>query len=68
MLKSTQCIDTFNQAITMSLIRPLGKLAFGAYLNHITILSFRQLTKKQTSPLTNVEIVSEKMNFCLFSS
>ncbi|XP_027204153.2 nose resistant to fluoxetine protein 6-like [Dermatophagoides pteronyssinus] len=59
---STGRAKAFNQAITISLIRPIGKLAFGAYLNHITILSFRQLTKKQTSPLTNVEILTNDIS------
>lgn len=44
--------------LAMPILQPLSKLSFGVYLNHITILSYRQLTKKEISPLTHIEIVN----------
>lgn len=48
----------FSDLFRVPLLRPLTKLAFTVYINHITILSFRQLSKKELGPLTHVEIVS----------
>lgn len=47
-----------NELLSIPILRPLTRLAFGVYINHITVLSFRQLTKKELSPLNHMEIVS----------
>ena len=52
------CLGPLGDVFQLPLLRPLSKLAFTVYLNHITILGYRQLSKKDLSPLNHVEIVS----------
>ncbi len=52
--------------LAMPLLQPLSRLSFGVYLNHITILGYRQLTKKEITPLTHVEIVIETFSLQTF--
>ncbi|KAI2798959.1 hypothetical protein BLOT_012578 [Blomia tropicalis] len=51
-----------NDLMSMQIVRPIARLAFGVYLNHITILSFRQLSKKELGPLTHIEILTDDIS------
>lgn len=51
-------IEPITEMMNLSFIRPLGRLSMGVFLNHITVLSLRQLTKKEVTPLNHFEIVS----------
>lgn len=58
---STDRAGPFSDLFRVPLLRPLTKLAFTVYINHITILSFRQLSKKELGPLTHVEILTDDL-------
>ncbi|KPM11159.1 hypothetical protein QR98_0097270, partial [Sarcoptes scabiei] len=56
---STGRAKPITEMMNLSFIRPLGRLSMGVFLNHITVLSLRQLTKKEVTPLNHFEILTD---------